>query len=111
MTYGSTSYNCPLSYGDERQVQVHGIPGVHHLPCTPAFGCTNPVSRIQNGTFVRFDSWKQLGGDEDSIVWVFTLSEDSSVQVWISPEALVNNWLWKVKRQGNGRRSHGWGRR
>ena len=94
----SSHYSCPLHYGEERQVQVHGIPGVQYLPCSPVFGCSNTTTRIPNGTFVRFVSWRQLGTAEDSIVWEFVYADDETVRVWVSPEALTNNWLWKAKR-------------
>jgi len=93
-----TYYSCPLHYGEERQVQVHGMPGIQYLPCTPVFGCVHASTRVPNGTFIRFVSWKQLGADEDSVVWEFMYSDDEKVRVWISPEALTNNWLWKAKR-------------
>lgn len=94
----SPTYVCPIEYGSERQVHVHGIPGLNYLPCIPMVGSTTGMTRIPNGTFIRFMNWKQLGQDEDTIVWEFQLSEMPAVHIYVSPDALANNWLWKAKR-------------
>lgn len=90
---------CPFSYGEQRQVQVRDIPGVNYMPCIPEMGATHAITRIPNGTFIKFYGEKCIGLDDSEVVWVFEIPDmKANVRVLIPADSA--QYLWKVGRKG-----------
>ena len=99
MSNGSQRPVCPFHYGEQRQVQVRDIPGVNYMPCIPEMGSTHAVTRIPNGTFIKFYGEKCIGLDDSEVVWVFEIPDmKASVRVLIPADSA--QYLWKVGRKG-----------
>lgn len=85
-----------LFYGEERQIMVTNLPGIKGLPCMPLPGCAEACAFIPNGTFVTFVGVHNMGAD--CVFWHMRLTDNSKVEVLITPDALMSGWLWKAKR-------------
>lgn len=82
-------------WNEQRQVNVHDIPGVRYLPCMPAMGSSHAVTRIENGTFIQYVS-------DLNDAYVFKLVEKPDIQ-FVVP-ANFHPYLWKVKNTARNRR-------
>jgi len=104
MSNGTQRPVCPFHYGETRQVQVRDIPNVNYMPCIPEMGATHAVTRIPNGTFIKFYGEKCIGLDDSEVVWIFEIPEMNTsrsqpvVRVLIPADSA--QYLWKVGRKG-----------
>lgn len=80
-----------------RQVNVHDIPGIRYLPCAPVMGASHAVTRIENGTFIRYLRDVQGGPSNDDTVWIFHLVDKPEIEVLIPGSAIP--YLWKAKQR------------
>lgn len=87
---------------EQRQVNVHDIPGVRYLPCMPVIGSSHAVTRIENGTFIRYLRDLESGPDIEDRAFVFNLVERPEIE-FIVP-ANFSPYLWKVKNNLKTRR-------
>lgn len=87
---------------EQRQVNVHDIPGVRYLPCMPVIGASHAVTRIENGTFIRYVRDLDTGLQADDRAWVFQLSERPDIEFVVPVNFLP--YLWKVKKTVKPRR-------
>ena len=101
MSNGAHRPVCPFHYGEQRQVQVRDIPGVNYMPCIPEMGATHTVTRIPNGTFIKFYGEKCIGLDDSEVVWIFEIPDmympHGVVRVLIPADSA--QYLWKVGRK------------
>lgn len=96
-----------FKYGDQRQVHVDARElGISYLPVIPYCGATvdnwrsvvepvtHAVTRVENGTIIRFLETKgsEQNGDE---IWIFALAVSPCIQ-FLVPSSF-GAYLWKFK--------------
>lgn len=84
-------------WGEQRQVNVHDIPGVRYMPCMPIVGSQHGVTRIENGTFIRYVRDIEGGPRGEDKAWIFQLSERPEIE-FVVPAACAP-YLWKAKQK------------
>lgn len=82
---------------EQRQVNVHDIPGIRYLPCMPVVGSSHGVTRIENGTFIQYLRDVEGGPRGEDKAWIFALSEKPEIE-FVIPTACAP-YLWKAKHK------------
>jgi hypothetical protein len=92
--------------GEQRQVQVNIRElGITYLPIIPYCSApkswrqtlvvTHAVTRIENGTIIRF--MDNLQGNDGDYAWVFSLASKPEIQFIVPSSCMSYLWRFKMK--------------